>query len=88
MADIDGSYMGDTANPLPGGNVVEEPIPGDVSISICGGSVPSGRFRYRMQGWNTFLGYWEVWESEDVPNPTPPVGPCSGVKITSKWELV
>ena len=43
---------------------------------------------FLMRGWNTATADWEMWISQDVPDPVPPVGPCVNVTVASQWEEI
>lgn len=66
----------------------------EVLKSFDGGLIERGenyiddlpRQYFRMRGWNTSTLDWETWTSADVPNMTPPVGPCVDITIETYWS--
>ena len=42
---------------------------------------------FLMRGWNTSLVGWEMWISQDAPDPVPPIGPCVNVTVAASWEV-
>ncbi len=79
-----------------GGSVLGERsmFTGEVFLSQSGALLGLGaddfpvapRMYFRMRGWNTVLLDWEVWTSADVPDLTPPVGPCVNIQIQVMWD--
>lgn len=51
----------------------------------AGGAAPSATTYFDMIGWNTALVDWETWQSTGTPNTTPPVGPCTGIRVSASW---
>ena len=79
MADIDGCLFNLEAGTSQKGGVL-----GMWSMST--GSAGRVVFQqYKMRGWNTALGAWETWISNNEPGIVPPVGPCTNVTRVASW---
>lgn len=66
---------------------VPDPVKAASVIVLVDPVVPVAPVRhYVMRGWNTVLLDWEVWQSVDEPDLTPPIGPCVNISIESFWD--
>lgn len=78
MADYDGSVI-----PLLGfSGGTRGGFEGSI-VRLTGGLPAVPILRFKMRGWNTSTLDWEVWVSEEYPDPSPPIGPCIAITVVS-----
>ena len=58
-----------------------------VAFGAGGAAPPASTTYFDMIGWNTVAVDWEAWQSTTTPNLVPPVGPCTGIRVTASWTV-